>query len=209
MGTVSTSTITILANDDPALNTPPTISDIADQSTNEDTPTSTIAFTIGDAETALNSLGVTATSSNPALVPNGNITLGGTGANRTIQLTPLANQFGTATITVTVTDAGGMTASDTFILTINSVNDAPIAVDDSFTVLPGNMLFGNVLTNDSDIEGDPLSATIAHDPGQWERHSQRRWQLHLSPGRSDSQASDSFTYTLSDGTATSVSARSR
>src|ERR1043166_3919397 len=43
---------------------------------------------------------------------------------RTITLTPAANQFGSATITVTVSD-GSSTASDTFVLTVTSVNDLP------------------------------------------------------------------------------------
>ena len=43
-------------------------------------------------------------SSNPALVPAANIVFGGSGANRTVTITPAANQSGTATITLTVTD---------------------------------------------------------------------------------------------------------
>ncbi|MBI5494768.1 MAG: tandem-95 repeat protein [Deltaproteobacteria bacterium] len=107
-------------------NTPPTINNIADQSTNEDTATGAIAVTVGDAETAVGSLVVTGTSSDTTLVPNGNIVFGGAGANRTVTLTPAANQFGTTTITITVTDASGATATDTFVLTVNSVNDFPV-----------------------------------------------------------------------------------
>ena len=40
-------------------------------------------------------------------------------------VTPAADEFGTSTITVTVTDAGLLTATDTFVLTVNAVNDAP------------------------------------------------------------------------------------
>ena len=58
---------------------------------------------------------MTATSSNPAVVPNGAIVLGGAGANRTVSVTPIA--AGTATITVTVQDANGSTASTTFNVT--------------------------------------------------------------------------------------------
>jgi VCBS repeat-containing protein len=45
------------------VNEAPTISTISAQSTTEDTPTSPIAFTVGDVETAAGSLTVTATSS--------------------------------------------------------------------------------------------------------------------------------------------------
>ena len=53
------------------------------------------------------------------LVPNGNIVFGGSGANRTVTVTPAAGQLGTATITVTVSD-GQLTANDTFVLTVIS-----------------------------------------------------------------------------------------
>ena len=105
-------------------NTPPTISNISAQVTSENTPLSNIGFTVGDAQTTAGSLTVSGTSSNPTLVPNANIVFGGTGANRTVMLTPAANQFGTATITLTVSD-GQLSTSTSFQLTVNSVNSAP------------------------------------------------------------------------------------
>jgi len=107
-----------------ASNTPPTISDITDRTINEDANTGAVAFTVGDAQTAAGSLTVSGSSSNTALVPNANIVFGGSGANRTVTVTPLANQNGAATITVTVSD-GSLTGTDTFVLTVNPVNDVP------------------------------------------------------------------------------------
>jgi hypothetical protein len=107
-----------------AANTPPTISNIVDQTINQDTATAAIAVTIGDAETAAASLTLTGTSNNTALVPNANIVFGGSGGNRTVTVTPAAGQFGTATITVTVSD-GSLTAGDTFVLTVNSTGAPP------------------------------------------------------------------------------------
>ena len=107
-----------------AANTPPSISPIANQVTNEDTPTGAIAFTVSDAETAPGSLTVTANSSNLTLVPLANITVGGAGANRTVSITPAANQTGGATITLTVSD-GLLTTPTSFLLTVAAVNDAP------------------------------------------------------------------------------------
>ena len=88
-------------------NRPPTITAIADQTSAEDTLTGPLAFTVGDRETAAGVFLVTAASSNLTLVPNARIGLGGTATNRTITLTPAFNQFGTATITVTVADGDG------------------------------------------------------------------------------------------------------
>jgi formylglycine-generating enzyme required for sulfatase activity len=61
------------------------------------------------------------------LVPNTNIVFGGSGANRTVTVTPVDDQVGTATIAVTVSD-GSLSSSDTFVLTVN-VNSAPMISD--------------------------------------------------------------------------------
>jgi len=108
-----------------AANQPPTISSIPSQTTSEDTPTPAIPFTVGDAETPATNLVVTGTSSNPTLLPPTNIVFGGTASNRTVTLSPAANQFGTATIGITVHDAAGATATTRFILTVIPVNDPP------------------------------------------------------------------------------------
>jgi hypothetical protein len=107
-------TITILNVDEA-----PAISDIADQTTNEDTPLGPIAFTVGDQETAAGSLTVSASSSNPTLVMDSDIAISGSGANRMLRITPRPNHSGTAVITLTVSD-GALTASDSFVLTVGN-----------------------------------------------------------------------------------------
>ncbi len=68
---------------------------------------------------------MTGASSNPALVPAGNLVFGGSGATRTVTVTPVAGQSGTATITLTVSD-GQFSASDAFLLTVTAAaNTAP------------------------------------------------------------------------------------
>ncbi len=103
----------------------PTISVIPNQTTNEDTPIGPISFTIGDAETPADNLTLSATSSNGTIATAGDITFGGSGANRTVSINPNADANGSTNITITVTDANGGTASDTFTLTVNPVNDPP------------------------------------------------------------------------------------
>lgn len=142
-------------------NTPPTISDIPSRSINEDSATSVIPFTIGDAQTAAANLVVTATSSNLTKVPLTGITLGGSGANRTIQVTPAQNQFGQSAITVTVTDAIGLSVSDSFIVTINAVNDAP-----SISVIPNQFTDVNTGTSTvpfivDDVDTAPATLTVS------------------------------------------------
>ena len=107
---------------------PPTISDIGPQLTTEAVATGAIAFTVGDPDTAMGSLVVTAGSDDLALVPLANITLGGVNPHRTITITPAPNQGGSATITVTVSD-GTTPVSDTFVLTVTGVDDPPTISD--------------------------------------------------------------------------------
>ena len=142
-----------------ASNTPPTISDILDQSTNEDTPTPAIPFTIGDAETPAGSLTLTASSDNQTLVPDGNVVLGGADANRTVTVTPSLNQSGSATITLTVDD-GETTASDTFVLTVTAVNDPPTISDIADQNVSEDTPTGAVACTIGDVESAASSLTV-------------------------------------------------
>ena len=74
------------------VNSAPTISDITDKTANEDTATGAIPFTVVMRNSSLDYLTITASSSHPEAVPDENISLGGSGANRTIDITPASNQ---------------------------------------------------------------------------------------------------------------------
>src|SRR4029077_3667684 len=102
-----------------------TISDVADHLTTVDTPTPPIPFTVNHADQPASNLVVTATSSNPTLVPTNNIVFGGSDSNRTVTVTPASGLTGTTTITLTVSD-GGLSASDSFVLTVTTVNTPPV-----------------------------------------------------------------------------------
>nr|MBP7142656.1 tandem-95 repeat protein [Opitutaceae bacterium] len=111
-----------------AVNTAPTIGDLENRTVDSGANSGVIAFSVGDAQTAAGSLVVTASSSNPILVPDSNIVLGGSGANRTISLQPSAGQSGVATITVRVSD-GSLSVSDSFVLTVRAPNTSPTISD--------------------------------------------------------------------------------
>ena len=102
-----------------AVNDAPLVSTVASLTINEDSPTGALAFTVGDPETAAGSLTATGSSSNPALVPQTNIAIGGSGASRTVTVTPAAQQYGTAVITLSVSD-GTATTSSNFLLTVSA-----------------------------------------------------------------------------------------
>jgi hypothetical protein len=86
------------------VNQPPAITAIGDRVTNEDTPITNVPFTISDPNTLISALTISAISSDTYLFPAGSLVLGGSGANRTLTLTPGANRHGSATITVQVSD---------------------------------------------------------------------------------------------------------
>lgn len=61
---------------------------------------------------------VTASSSNTTLVPNANISLGGSGANRTVRVTPTAGQTGTTVITLSLSDGDATSAASFEVIVI-------------------------------------------------------------------------------------------
>lgn len=116
----------------------PTVSTAPTQSILEDGSTSVLNVTVNDAEDPAAALILSATSNNTALVPNANIALGGSAAARTVQVTPAANAFGTATITLTVTDGALQTGTSTFDVVVAPVNDAPnFTLTGTLTALAG------------------------------------------------------------------------
>jgi len=80
-----------------------------------------------DIEAGSDPLIVTATSDNQELITDVSLASGlsGAGENRALRIVPVADQFGTARVQVTVTDAGGLSASAVMAVTVFSINDAP------------------------------------------------------------------------------------
>ena len=98
-------------------NQTPEISDVANQTLNEGESTGALPFTVGDAEKSAGNLTVTASSSNTTLLPSENITLDGTGSDRTVTAEPVDGESGTTTVTLTVDDGTDM-LNDTFTITV-------------------------------------------------------------------------------------------
>ena len=99
------------------LNEAPTLTAINNQSIKANTSTGAIEFIIGDPEAPLDTLNVSVSSNTPSLIPNSRIVLQGSGSNRTLTLTPLANQSGTSVINISVSD-GSNTTNQQFILDV-------------------------------------------------------------------------------------------
>ena len=160
--TAATVSINVELPPPPPPNTAPTISDVANQTSPGGGTVGPLTFTVGDAETPAGSLTVTAASSNTALVPLSGIALGGSGANRTVTVTPAAGQSGTAIITLTVQDANGATAADTFTLTVpaTSGNTPPTISDVADRTSPGGGTVGPLAFTVGDAETPAGSLTV-------------------------------------------------
>lgn len=109
----SVSSFVVNVSQPPQVNTAPAISAIGDRAVPVNGSSGPIAFTISDAETAAANLTLSTSSSNPSLMPESRITLGGSGKNRTVTLRPVSNKSGTTSIRITVSD-GKLSRSTTF-----------------------------------------------------------------------------------------------
>ncbi|MBI5773448.1 MAG: cadherin domain-containing protein, partial [Verrucomicrobia bacterium] len=114
------------------VNEAPTLNALTSVTLLEDAAAQTVSLggisTGGDSGQTLT---ITASSSNPALIPNPAVTYSSGSTTGTLAYTPAASLQGTATITVTATDNGGTanggvnSVSQTFTVTVIQVNDAP------------------------------------------------------------------------------------
>jgi len=79
--------------------------------------TGLLLFSVGDVETSASALIVTASSSNTLLVPANRVVFAGVGVARTVKVSPAANQIGSATVSLKVSD-GTATTTTTFVITV-------------------------------------------------------------------------------------------
>ena len=115
-----------------SINDAPTLDAVANVTVNEDSGAGTVTLTgitAGASNESGQTLTVTASSDTAGVIPNP--TISGSGSARTLSFTPVADANGSATITVMVMDDGGTagggvdTVTQTFMITVNAVNDAP------------------------------------------------------------------------------------
>jgi len=124
-----------------------------------------------------------------------NGSLSGTPPNLTY--TPNLNFNGIDTLTFKVNDTNADSNVATVTVTVNPVNDAPVAVDDSASVTqdsgPNTI---NVLANDSDVDGDTLSVS-ALSPAMYGLTSTDGLGVTYVPNAGFC-GSDVFTYVVTD-----------
>ena len=109
---------------------------------------------------------------------------------------------GTTTVEVTATNALGSVTTDITII-VNSANDAPVALDASATTDEDTAV--TIAPSTSDADGDALTLEIASDPAHGTAAVNGSGGITYSPA-ADYVGEDLFTYTASDGAATSAAA---
>jgi uncharacterized protein (TIGR03382 family) len=127
---------------------------------------------------------------------NGSVTL----TAGVVRFTPAANFSGTTTFTYTVSDGNGGTDTATVTMTVTATpSRPPVANDDGFTVprnSPARPL--NVLANDTDPDGDPLTITAVTPPATGGSVTLTATSVIFTPAPGFVGLSI-FTYTISDG----------
>jgi hypothetical protein len=127
---VTSNTVTLTVN---PTNNAPTLNVINNQSVLVNATAQTINLSgISTGDTG-QTLTITATSSNTAIVPNPTLTYTAPATTGTLQYTPVAGQTGVVTITVTLTDNGGTTCGTntlvrTFTITVETDTPPPPAL---------------------------------------------------------------------------------
>jgi hypothetical protein len=104
-----------------ATNDLPVISPIGSQFTSQNSPSTPISFMVTDTETSASELILLGSSSDPMLIPDQGLLIGGASSNRTLTIMPALNQTGTAAITVTAIDSDGGETSAQFDMTVSSM----------------------------------------------------------------------------------------
>lgn len=99
----------------------PQILGLQDQTLPQDTTVGPLQFQVADADSGAGSVTLTATSSDASVIPAGGIVLGGSGANRTLQITPAAETFGTTMLTIRAVDPDGLTSQQVVRVQVDGV----------------------------------------------------------------------------------------
>jgi YVTN family beta-propeller protein len=190
---------------------------------NGGTATATVTVTVSpvnDAPVAVDDVAAVAEDSGPTVIDvlgndtdpdDDDLTVAGVGdtengsvaiENGSITYTPDADFDGTDSFTYTISDGQGGTATATVHVTVEGVNDGPVAVDDTFTVdEDSGATVIDLLGNDSDPDGDELTVESLMIGGDFEGTLSVSVETGVITYTPDPGFSgiESFTYLVGDG----------
>jgi VCBS repeat-containing protein len=128
-------------------------------------------------------------------------------ASGLITWTPGVTQVGVNQVTVHVQDGSGLSATQSYAITVANVNEAPVASGNSYSISAGGTLTvaaPGVLANDSDADGDPLTAVLVNATTGGTLTLNANGSFSYTPNTGTT--ADSFTYQASDGALASAAA---
>ncbi|MCP4416790.1 MAG: tandem-95 repeat protein, partial [Chloroflexi bacterium] len=134
----------------------------------------------------------------------GSASASGLGNSQVVSYTTNSNYFGSDSFVVRVSDGQGGLDSITVNVDIASVNDDPVAQDDTKATPSDTAVIINVLDNDSDPENDTMSITSVTQ-GSKGTVTHDGTAVTYTPNMGES-GDDSFTYTVGDGNGGSATA---
>src|SRR5213076_1650427 len=133
---------------------------------------------------------------------HGSLTLN---TNGSFSYVPAANYDGADSFTYQANDGLADSGIATVSITITGVNDAPLELDDNYITPEDTTLdvpAAGVLANDSDMDGDTLSAILVSQPTHGVLTLNSNGSFSYDPA-TNYNGSDSFTYKANDGQADS------
>lgn len=150
----------------PAVNNPPALDPIPNLviPENADKQTVNLSGITAGAPNEHDTLTVTASSSNPGIIPIPTVHYTSPNTSGTITFSPLPNTHGPVTISVTVNDGQPLNNSitRTFTVTVTQVNSPPVANKQTVSIPQDTAL--SVTLTASDVDGDPLTYIIVTGP---------------------------------------------
>lgn len=164
---------------------------------NEDSGANSIAVLTNDSDANGDPLTITAVTQGA----HGSVAINGS----SVDYTPDANYFGSDSFTYTISD-GSESDTATVTVTVANVNDAPVALGENYVIdqdTPLVVTAPGLLANDSDIDGDSLTSVsfTAAAHGSVAGAADGSFNYQPDPGYA---GTDSFTYRVSDGLATTA-----
>ena len=161
--------------------------------TDEDTPLNLTASDLLANDTDVDGNALTLTGVSGAV--NGSVVLDGEG---NVVFTPDHDVYGAASFEYMVTDGEGGSDTGLVTVTINPINDVPVAGDDSFNGSEDVAISGSVAGNDIDPDGPGYTAELALDVSHGTLTLDANGSFTYTPD-ADWYGSDQFTYSVTDG----------
>ena len=193
-GGTDTATVNVTVTPSVPTNTPP-VADDETLTTPEDVADS-VNVLVGDTDADGDTL--TVTSPNPTAA-HGTVACAPAG---TCQYTPAANYNGPDGFDYTISDGNGGTDTGHVTITVTPVNDPPVADDELLVTNEDTAGNVNVLTGDTDVDGDPLTVTTLTPSAAHGTVSCTAAGVCTYTPAANYNGPDGFDYTVSDGNAT-------